>query len=75
MMDIIELDHIILSFTADTHSYSQKDISAEAQKNRMALKPALKLPLDYSAHLLSISLSRRAPTSSASDGHIVDLTL
>ncbi|MGS1843293.1 hypothetical protein [Klebsiella michiganensis] len=34
MMDIIELDHIILSFTADTHSYSQKDISAEAQQKQ-----------------------------------------
>ncbi|MCW9640250.1 hypothetical protein ORM05_07460 [Klebsiella michiganensis] len=61
MMDIIELDHIILSFTADTHSYSQKDISAEAQQKQeglMALKPAC---VKNCLRLFSISLSYPSP--------------
>ncbi|EMH9207035.1 hypothetical protein [Klebsiella michiganensis] len=61
MMDIIELDHIILSFTADTHSYSPKDISAEAQQKQeglMALKPAC---VKNCRRLFSISLSYPSP--------------
>ena len=65
MMDIIELDHIILSFTADTHSYSQKGISAEAQQKQeglMTLKP-LETAFDYSLYLFLIRLLISPPAN------------